>query len=250
MQLSEGKLNNILTDDQAKVFLIDKPKGVNSFKAVSVLRKVLGIKKVGFAGTLDPLASGLLILATSSATKLLDLFHTLPKEYEAEITFGQTSDTYDLEGEIVVNNKAKEFDEKYLDKVLKKFVGQYKQQAPLYSAKKVRGQKLHKLARQGKSVTPPSKEITVYSLDVKSFSYPKLVLNVKCSAGTYIRSLAYDLGQITEQGALLSNLRRTAIGKFKVKDALDLNEVNKNTLSKQGISTKDIITHLDQFHGQ
>ncbi len=248
--VANQKYQNILADPQAKIYLIDKPKGLNSFKAVSVLRKVLNIKRVGFSGTLDPLASGLLIMATAKATKLLDYFHYLPKVYQASILFGQTSDTYDLEGQIQINNNAKEFDQAELQEVLKKFTGQIDQQAPIFSAKKIGGQKLYKLARAGKQVTPPTKKVEIHSLKIKTFSYPHLELEVTCSAGTYIRSLAYDLGQSLGTGALLADLRRIAIGYFLVDKALPLEKADKENLSASSISIEKIKAFLDQYFCQ
>ncbi len=139
--IASKKFSNVLADPVAKIYLIDKPKGDNSFRAVSVLRKVLGIRKIGFAGTLDPLASGLLIMATGKATRLLDYFHYLPKVYQADILFGHTSETYDLEGELIENKQAKKFSKKELETVLQKFKGKIDQQAQIFSAKKIDGQK-------------------------------------------------------------------------------------------------------------
>lgn len=244
--IKDSVLKNILADNLAAVYLINKPKGVHSFKAVSILRKTLNIKKVGFAGTLDPLATGLLILAVSKATKLLDLFHQLPKKYEADICFGKTSDTYDLAGEILVNNKAQQFSKKDLESKLKKFLGKQNQTVPIYSAKKVQGQKLHKLARQGKLVKLPKNKIEIYSLQILKFKYPYLKLEVECSAGTYIRSLASDLGQIMKTGALLTDLTRIAIGDFQLKQAVALDKVNKQSLEKHKLDVQEIITSLNQ----
>ncbi len=250
MKISPQKIKNILEDPQAGFYLIDKPKGSNSFQAVSTLRKVLNIKKVGFAGTLDPLASGLLIMATGQATKFLDVFHLLPKTYEAGILFGQFSDTYDLEGEVIKNNKAKNFDLKKLEINLEKFLGQQEQQAPVYSAKKIAGQKLHKLARQGKEVTAPSKKINIYKLEILDFVYPQAKIKVTASAGTYIRSLAHDLGQAIGTGALLADLRRTSIGDFDIKNALLLDDVSQHSLNKIKLDTKDTIDFLSQYLDQ
>lgn len=244
------KFNNILEDPLAKIYLIDKPKGDNSFRAVSVLRKVLGIKKIGFAGTLDPLASGLLIMATGKATRLLDYFHYLPKVYQADILFGQTSETYDLEGELIENKNAKKFTKTKLEKHLKKFEGKIDQRAPIFSAKKVGGQKLNKLARAGKKVVAPTKKVEIYDLSIKSFYYPKLQLEVKCSAGTYIRSLAHDLGESLGTGAVLTDLRRTAIGKLSIKDSLPLEKADKKTLPAHSIDIEKIKDFLDQCFGQ
>jgi len=245
-----SRLRPVLENGQSAIYLIDKPKGDNSFKAVSVLRKILNIKKIGFAGTLDPLASGLLILASSRATRLLDWFHFLPKVYEADIIFGQTSETYDLESKPILNEKAKNFDRKYLESRLKKFLGKQKQQVPIYSATKVGGQKLHKLARRGEQVIAPFKTIEIYDLKIKKFKYPHLKLSVSCSAGTYIRSLVHDLGEVTGHGALLTDLRRLSIGDFSVKQALNLNQVTAENLADCVISPEQVIESLNQFFYQ
>ena len=250
IKISKEKIQNILDDPQAGFYLIDKPKQVNSFKAVAILRKVLNIKKVGFAGTLDPLASGLLIMATAKATKFLDVFHNLPKTYIADVLFGQTSDTYDLEGKIEVNKNAKKFDLENLEKNLAKFLGEQEQQAPIYSAKKIGGQKLHKLARAGKKVTAPTKKIEIYNLEILDFEYPKAKIKVTASAGTYIRSLAHDLGQTLGMGALLADLRRTNIGDFDINKALSLDKVTKQSLEQIKLDTAQVISSLDQYYDQ
>ena len=247
IKISKEKIQNILDDPQAGFYLIDKPKPVNSFKAVAILRKVLNIKKVGFAGTLDPLASGLLIMATAKATKFLDVFHNLPKTYIADVLFGQTSDTYDLEGKIEINKQAKSFDLADLEKNLSKFLGEQDQQAPIYSAKKIAGQKLHRLARAGKEVVAPSKKINIYNLDILEFEYPKAKIKVTASAGTYIRSLAYDLGQVMTTGALLADLRRTNIGDFDVDKALLLDKISEDTLQKYRLDTNQVIKSLGRL---
>ncbi len=222
--LSQEKIKNIINDPQAGVYLIDKPKGEHSFDTVSKLRKILNIKRIGFAGTLDPLASGLLIVATGRATRLLDYFHKFTKVYEADILFGQQSDSYDLDGRIAINQDVKEFSLTELKEQLAKFMGKQKQFAPLYSAKKVKGEKLHKLARRGELIDLPVSEIEIFNLQILSFNYPHLSLQVECSAGTYIRSLAHDLGKAMGTGALLSDLRRTKIGHWSVSEAFRLAE--------------------------
>ncbi len=245
MQLSPDKIKNILGDPNAGFYLLDKAKGDHSFAYVSLLRRLLNLKKVGFAGTLDPLASGLLILASGTATKLLDIFHEWPKKYLAAITFGKTSTTYDLEGEIEVIKNAKEFSLDILQVNLEKLTGDILQQAPIYSAKKVQGKKLNILARQGKKIAPPSSRVIIYDYKIIDFSYPKLQVEIKVSKGTYIRSLAHDLGQATGTGALLSDLRRLSIGDFKVENALAKTELNLEALNKAKISPAEIIKLLD-----
>jgi len=240
-------LKTVLEDKTAGIYLIDKPKGINSFKVVAIFRKVLNMKRVGFSGTLDPLASGLFIVATGQATKLLDWFHDLPKVYQANILFGHQSNTYDLEGEVKVNSKTIAFNKLELEKVLKKFLGKQKQTVPIYSAKKVAGKKLYDLARAGKKVKAPSKDVEIYNLKINKFKYPNLDLTVTVSAGTYIRSLAHDLGQATGTGALLSDLRRVAIGDYSIKKSLALDKVTKDSLAKYQIAPKDIIKNVNEF---
>ncbi len=245
---SKAKLENIYNDSQSAFYLINKPKGQHSFKLVSSLRKLLGIKKVGFAGTLDPLASGLMILATGSATKLLDLFHLLPKTYQANIIFGQTSASFDLEQDIVVNHNAKEFTKADLDKYLNNFLGKQEQTVPIYSAKKVAGKKLHQLARQGQTLQNlPKNKIEIYSLKVLSFSYPNLELEISCSAGTYIRSLVSDLGDLALSGALMTDLKRTQIGPYHLDQALDMADLSLVKIKKQALNVRDVLASLSKF---
>lgn len=245
MHLSPEKIKNILADNTAGFYLLDKAKGDHSFFYVSLLRRLLVLKKVGFAGTLDPLASGLLILASGSATKLLDIFHEWPKKYLAAITFGKTSNTYDLEGEIEEIKNAKAFSLEDLQAALKKLTGEIDQQAPVYSAKKIAGQKLNNLARQGKKITPPSSRVIIYDYKIIDFSYPVLQVEIKVSKGTYIRSLAHDLGQLLGTGALLSDLRRLSIGDFKVENAVTKIDLSKEVLKQVKIPVAEIIKLLD-----
>lgn len=241
------RLAKILADPQAKIYLLDKPKTWPSFKLVAIWRKLLGIKKVGFAGTLDPLASGLMILATDSATKMLDLFHRLPKVYEAKIIFGQTSASFDLETPILINDKVLAFDLAKLEQGLHKFLGQQEQVVPIYSAKKVAGQKLHSLARQGKTLEVlPKNKIEIYSLKVLEFTYPNLSLEITCSAGTYIRSLVNDLGKELMTGAVMSDLRRTKIGPYQVQQAIDVANLSLEKVLAAALTPQQIINSLNQ----
>lgn len=244
--ISKGRLKSILEDEQAKIYLINKAKNIHSFKLVSKLRQVLNMKKVGFSGTLDPLATGLMILATGRATKLLDYFHQFPKVYKASIEFGKVSDTYDIDGKVEINNNVKEFNKKVLEKVLKKFLGKQKQVVPIYSAKKIKGTKLHVLARKGKKIILPKSDIEFYYLKIKKFKYPNLILEVKCSAGTYIRSLVNDLGKELKTGAVLTDLERISIGEYNIKNSLEFVNINNINLKKNSINPKEIIKYLYQ----
>ncbi len=244
--ISKGRGDSILEDKEAKIYLINKSKNIHSFKLVSKLRQVLNMKKIGFSGTLDPLATGLMILASGRATKLLDYFHEFPKVYKANIELGKISDTYDIDGEVEINKDAKEFDKKELEIILKKFLGKQEQVVPIYSAKKVKGIKLHVLARKGKKITPPKSKIEFFYLKIKKFKYPSLVLEIKCSAGTYIRSLVNDLGEELKTGAVLIDLERISIGRYNIKNSLDFDKINKTNLKKNSINPKEIIKYLCQ----
>lgn len=245
--ITREKIEKILVDQSSGIFLLDKPKGLHSFNIVSRVRRILDLKKIGFSGTLDPLASGLMIVASGQATKLLDLFHTLPKEYEAEIIFGQTSPSFDLEQAVEINKSAKEFSKAELSKVIDKFIGEQMQQVPAYSAVKVKGQKLHNMARRGKEVVAPKKKVNIFKIDILEFVYPKAKILVSCSAGTYIRSLVNDLGQELGTGAILSDLRRTAIGDLSVQKAVKVDGLDKDKLLASRVSEKQVRDFLGEY---
>ena len=212
---------------QTGFILIDKPSGITSFDVIFKMRKITGIKKIGHAGTLDPMASGLLILAIGrEATREISKFVKLNKIYSAELTLGSVSDTYDKEGKI----------EKYSDiippvddvkEVLNSFIGKQKQVPPMFSAKKVGGKKLYELARQGIEIERQPQDIEIFDIKLIEYCYPVIKIEVKCSSGTYIRSLAKDIGEKLKTGALLSGLVRTQIGEFNLKNAVKLGELNK-----------------------
>lgn len=207
--------------------LIDKPLGITSFQVVNQLRKITGLKKIGHAGTLDPLATGLLILAIGRpATRQIDQFVKLDKIYSAKIKLGEVSETYDGEGEKTKIN-AKKITKQQLDLALKKFQGPIEQIPPMYSAKKINGQKLYKLARKGVTIERKPHKITIYKIKVSKFKHPDLQIEVHCSSGTYIRSLAHDLGQELGCGAYLAGLKRTKIGDYSLNKAVKIDKLNK-----------------------
>ncbi|MCC7543636.1 tRNA pseudouridine(55) synthase TruB [bacterium] len=204
------------------LWLVDKPYKKSSFWAVHVLRKFTGIKKVGHAGTLDPLATGLLlVLVGKEYTCQVDSFLKLDKEYELEITFGANSSTDDLEGEMTAVSSRRPSTEE-VETVIKQLTGRIMQTPPIYSAMKVGGQRAYKLARQGASVELQSRPVEVYGWIDVHYEYPLLKATVAVSSGTYIRSLARDLGEMLDTGAYLSALRRTKIGEYSVQGAVGL----------------------------
>lgn len=213
--------------------LIDKEKGFTSHDVVNILRKKTGIKKIGHAGTLDPNATGLLIVAIGKdSTKQISKYVGLTKEYEAEIHFGEEKDTDDVKGKTVKKKKKDKQapTKKEIKKELKKFVGSISQTPPVYSSVKVGGSEAYKHARKGKSVKIKPRTVTIYSIKLIKYDYPTLILRLKVSSGTYVRSIARDLGRELGVYGYLENLRRTKVGKYKVKKAVLLKDLEKDNL--------------------
>ena len=216
---------NIKTDPSG-FLLLDKPSGPTSHDMVYRLRRITGIKKIGHAGTLDPLASGLLIMAISrAATKQIDTLAKQTKVYEAIFEFGGTSDTDDRLGEIKKTADCQAVTIKNLESALKTFLGEQQQIPPMFSAKKVQGKKLYELARNGQVIERQPSLITIEKIDLLNYSWPHAKLTITCSAGTYIRSIARDLGQKLGCGAYLAELRRTTIGDYSVNKAVNPEEL-------------------------
>jgi len=205
------------------IVLIDKPAGMTSFGVVARIRRVLSQKagkkvKVGHTGTLDPFATGLMILVTGKECKNAGNYSKLDKVYEATIHLGQTSTTGDPEGEISeVSDKVPTPDE--INAVIAKFTGEITQTPPIYSAIKINGQRAYKLARAGEEVEIPQRQINIYSLDLIDYKYPELKIHTHVSSGTYIRSLAEDIGKELGTGAYCTQLRRITIGKWNIDQA-------------------------------
>jgi len=209
--------------------LIDKPEGITSHDVVDRLRRITGVQRIGHAGTLDPFATGLLVVGVGrGATKRLSEVMGQDKVYEATAVLGATSDTQDKTGKIT-DNRLQTTDAPSVTEVgeaMVKFVGPLKQVPPMYSAKKIRGEKLYELARRGEEVVRQPVDIVIHELVLLSFEPPKLTFRVRCSSGTYVRTLAHDLGTALGVGAYLSALRRTAIGGFRVEDAATLESLS------------------------
>jgi len=209
--------------DEREIILIDKPKGITSFGVIKLLREKTGIRKMGHAGTLDPLATGLLIIGVGKGTKKLSELIKLPKTYEASILLGVKTDTADLEGKVLEDVKVEKVDIRNIKEIVKGLGGKLLLKVPAYSAVKVKGERLYKLARQGKEVDLPEKEMeitkAVFKKLCKSGSHYILELKLDVKSGTYIRSVAEEVGKRLGLPAALSDLRRTKVGKYKVEDA-------------------------------
>lgn len=206
-----------------EVLLFDKPYGWTSFQLVKKVRWITKEKKVGHAGTLDPLASGLLILCTGKKTKQIAAIQSDIKTYEAELTFGGTTASYDLETEVNHTFPWEHITQEAMEKVIKEqFLGEVMQTPPLFSAIKVDGKRAYQLARKGDTRELEPRKIFIESIEVLSFALPVVKLKVVCGKGTYIRTLANDLGKALESGAYLSGLRRTAIGNYLISEAWNI----------------------------
>ncbi|MFH0928608.1 MAG: tRNA pseudouridine(55) synthase TruB [bacterium] len=236
--------------------LITKPPGPTSFDVVAKIRRLTGEKRVGHAGTLDPFASGLLIVAVGrDYTKQLSDFVGLDKEYEAEICLGATSTTGDPEGIIIKTNsmivtpapEPGSMDERgsrvkpgmttqEIEKVLRSFIGPQLQTPPMYSAKKVAGQKLYSLARKGVVIERKPVSITIHAIELLNYSWPLLTIKARVSSGTYLRTLGEDIGRALGTGAYLTKLRRTSIGPYRIEQALNFSELGQNPPNFKSLS--------------
>lgn len=204
---------------------IFKPIGLTSFDVIKKVRKISGIKKVGHAGTLDPFASGVLLVFLDEETKKVSDFMELKKEYEGVMEFGIMTDTYDSYGKIVERRPVEEYSADFLKNELSSFVGEIEQIPPMYSAVKYFGIPLYKIARRGKEVERRPKKIAIHSLKMLYYSSPFLSIRVSCSKGTYIRSLVFDIGKKLGCGANLKSLTRTRVGDYSIEDSLFLNDL-------------------------
>jgi len=212
-----------------EIMLIDKPAGMTSFGVVARVRRVLSQQeakkvKVGHTGTLDPFATGLMILVTGKECKNAGDYSKLDKVYEATIRLGQTSTTGDPEGEVVQESDYRPSSDEVIA-ALSQFVGVIKQTPPIYSAIKINGERAYKLARKGQAVAMPQRQVTIYSLDMVEYAYPTLKIRAHVSSGTYIRTLAEDIGKVLGTGAYCWQLRRTKIANYRVEDAKSLTDM-------------------------
>lgn len=205
--------------------LVDKPKGISSFSVVYQVRKKLGVKKVGHAGTLDPRATGLLILGIGAGTKKLHEYLKLPKVYEAHILLGKRTDTGDLDGEVVEEKPVSTLSREYIEKILKSMEGELELAVPFYSAIKREGRPLYAYARKGIEVELPIKTMLVSDTKLLDFQGDTLHVHFAVGSGTYIRSLSEELGRRLSTVATLADLRRISIGDFKIENASQLSDI-------------------------
>jgi tRNA pseudouridine55 synthase len=207
------------------VLVVDKPIGLTSHDVVQIIRKGTNIRRAGHTGTLDPRASGVLVILIGPAVRLSEYVSASDKRYQAILSLGATTDTYDADGRVTSSRPADNITEAQFEQALQSFVGEIEQVPPPYSAVKVKGRKAYEMAREGEEVDLAPRKIKVYNLELLEWAPPEAVIDVYCSSGTYVRSLAYDLGEALGCGAHLTGLRRTKSGRFTLRDAVPLRKL-------------------------
>jgi len=207
------------------ILLVDKPPSMTSHDVVNILRKKLNVKKVGHAGTLDPAATGLLLMLVGAATKQSQFLMSDIKAYSVAMTLGTTTHTADHTGTVLCRAPVPEFDDNAIKEALSHFQGEISQVPPMVSAKKVKGKKLYVLARKGLTIERPAQNITIYDLVLRKINLPEVCFDVRCSKGTYIRTLCEDIGKHLGCGAHMSALRRTACAGYSVSEAVSVDEL-------------------------
>ncbi|MGB9799488.1 MAG: tRNA pseudouridine(55) synthase TruB [Thermanaerothrix sp.] len=208
------------------VLVVDKPVGLTSHDVVQIIRKGTNIRRAGHTGTLDPRASGVLVVLIGPAVRLSEYVSASDKRYQAVIRLGEATDTYDSEGRVVSTSPVNITEEQFVE-ALQQFVGEIEQVPPPYSAVKVQGRRAYEMAREGEEVDLQPRKIKVYSLELLEWAPPEAVIDIHCSSGTYIRSLANDLGRVLGCGAHLVGLRRTRSGRFTLRDAVPLRKLRE-----------------------
>src|SRR5512139_3782625 len=204
------------------VLVVDKPVGMTSHDVVQAIRNGTNLRRAGHTGTLDPRASGVLVVLVGPAVRLSEYVSASDKRYQATIHLGSTTDTYDAEGKITSSGSVDNITEEQFEEALQQFIGEIQQVPPPYSAIKIQGRKAYEMAREGEEVELQPRTIQVYSLELLEWNPPEAVIDVFCSSGTYVRSLANDLGDALGCGAHLVGLRRTKSGRFTLRDAVSL----------------------------
>jgi tRNA pseudouridine55 synthase len=223
---------------------INKPQGLTSRDVVNRVQRLVRPVKVGHAGTLDPLATGVLVVGVGSATRLVEHVQRMKKVYDAQFLLGRTSDTEDVEGDIVPLENPPEPTLSQIESLLPRFVGRIEQVPPAFSALKVKGKRAYDLARRGESFKLEPRPVTIYAIKLLEFQYPQLRLEITCGSGTYIRSLGRDLAVALGSGAVMSNLDRTAIGDFRTDNACQIDELTADGLAERLLPARLAVADL------
>lgn len=210
------------------IIVVNKPDGLTSHDVVARVRHKLKIRRVGHAGTLDPMATGVLILLIGKATKLFNKFVALDKAYRATLILGMTTDSSDICGKILKQNSCENITSRQIEQAFIQFVGEIDQVPPMVSAVKIKGKKLYELARKGIEIERAARRIKIYSLKIEAIDMPEVKFSVECSKGTYVRQLAHDIGDVLGCGACISKIERTKVGAFSIDEAVKLEDLNES----------------------
>jgi len=229
------------------VILIDKPIGLTSFDVIRKIRKLSGLKRVGHAGTLDPEASGLLVVCLGAYTKLCGYLTESSKIYQAEIRLGTKTTTDDIEGEIIAESPTNNICDKNILLACEKFVGKIQQVPPKYSAVKINGKRAYKLARAQEEFSIASREVEIFSLKIQNISLPSVNIQTHCSKGTYIRALARDIGDYLKVGAHARSIRRLASGGFEIAQAVKFDDLTNDNIGAYCLTGYDALGGLENF---
>jgi tRNA pseudouridine55 synthase len=222
---------------EAAALLVDKPQGWTSFDVIRKLRRILGVKKIGHAGTLDPMATGLLICLVGKATKTMEHFLGLPKTYTGTLRLGEETPSYDADLEVTVRREWSQVTASDLESTRQQFLGEIEQIPPMYSAVKVGGERLYKKARRGEVIERAARKVVIYDFKLTDVAGPDVSFEIRCTKGTYIRSLAHDFGAVLGVGAHLTALRRTTIGEHHVNKAWSIEQLEQAASEQQHTSS-------------
>lgn len=225
------------------IIVVNKPKGITSFDVIRNLRKILKTKKIGHTGTLDPLATGVLVICVGKATKLAQDIEGYEKEYIADFELGYRTDSYDIEGKILERREFEPVSDASLEEILKEFTGKIKQVPPMFSAIKVDGKRLYDLARQGIEIERKSREVFIKEIEILEFDGRKGKIRCLVSKGTYIRSLIYDIGERLGTFATMTDLKRTRVGEEKIETSYTLEAIEKESQSEN----KDFLVSVEKY---
>lgn len=230
------------------VINLNKPKGISSQQAVTRVKRITGVKKAGHAGTLDPMATGILLVCAGEATKITRFLSDLDKEYLTVMKLGEKTDTYDSEGTVVQRSEGFSLHKEDIENVLAGFMGTIEQTPPMFSAIKMGGRPLYSLARRGIMVDRPGRKITIHGIEVTGFSLPFVEMKISCSKGTYIRSLSHDIGEALGVGAHITSLQRTRIGWFRIEDSVTFDELGESPAAGNAcVSIDAALGHLGEI---
>jgi tRNA pseudouridine55 synthase len=225
---------------------LNKPAGVTSRQVVDVVERLVRPARAGHAGTLDPLATGVLLVCVGQATRLIEYLHRLPKTYVGTFLLGRSSPTEDIDGPVTELPDARVPELAEIEQAARKLVGRIQQRPPAYSALRVGGRRAYQLARKGHQPDLAPREVEVYRMDVRSYAYPELTLEIQCSGGTYVRSLGRDLAEALGTSAVMSALVRTAVGQFRIEEAVPPERLNADTISQHLLPAASAVAMLPQ----